>query len=119
MSPIIVSESFMSVGLLAEAARMSRQVALLALRNGRSKQWVLFNFQFISAIKSALPRVEGCAMVRQASGGEVLERAKRLVVEARTVDELRQGQVALLPLEFGLTLAQTAQANGCALKYPL
>jgi transposase len=51
-------------------------------------------------------------MVRQASGGEVLERAKRLVVEARTVDELRQAQAVLLPLEFGLTLAQTAQAIG-------
>ncbi|SKD04896.1 Winged helix-turn helix [Paraburkholderia hospita] len=51
-------------------------------------------------------------MVRQASGGEVLERAKRLVVAARTVDELRQAQAVLLPLEFGLTLAQTAQAIG-------
>jgi hypothetical protein len=53
-------------------------------------------------------------MVRQASGNEVLERAKRLVVEARTVDELRQAQAVLLPLEFGLSLAQTAQAVGWA-----
>jgi transposase len=51
-------------------------------------------------------------MVRQATGGEVLERAKKLIVEARTVDELRQAQAVLLPLEFGLTLAQTAQAIG-------
>ncbi|WP_222946320.1 helix-turn-helix domain-containing protein, partial [Paraburkholderia sp. UCT31] len=51
-------------------------------------------------------------MARQASGGEVLERAKRLVVEAKTMDELRQAQAVLLPLEFGLTLAQTAQAIG-------
>ena len=51
-------------------------------------------------------------MVRQATGGEVLERAKKLVVEAGTVDELRQAQAVLLPLEFGLTLAQTAQAIG-------
>jgi transposase len=43
---------------------------------------------------------------------EVLERAKKLIVEARTVDELRQAQAVLLPLEFGLTLAQTAQAIG-------
>jgi hypothetical protein len=47
-------------------------------------------------------------MVRQATGGEVLERAKKLIVETRTVDELRQVQAVLLPLEFGLTLAQTA-----------
>jgi transposase len=51
-------------------------------------------------------------MVRQATGGEVLECAKMLIVEARTVDELRQAQAVLLPLEFGLTLAQTAQAIG-------
>ena len=51
-------------------------------------------------------------MVRQATGGEVLERAKKLIVEARTVDELRQAQAVLLPLEFGLTLAQTAQVIG-------
>ena len=51
-------------------------------------------------------------MVRQATGGEVLGRAKKLIVEARTVDELRQAQAVLLPLEFGLTLAQTAQAIG-------
>jgi transposase len=51
-------------------------------------------------------------MVRQATGGEVLERAKKLIVEARTVDELRQAQAVLLPLEFGLTLAQAAQAIG-------
>jgi hypothetical protein len=51
-------------------------------------------------------------MVRQGTGGEVLGRAKKLIVEARTVDELRQAQAVLLPLEFGLTLAQTAQAIG-------
>jgi hypothetical protein len=47
-------------------------------------------------------------MVRRVSGSEVLERAKGLVVEARVVDELWQAQAVLLPLEFGLTLAQTA-----------
>jgi hypothetical protein len=44
-------------------------------------------------------------MVRRACSSEVLERAKRLVVKARTVDELWQAQAALLPPEFGLTLA--------------
>ena len=41
-----------------------------------------------------------------------LDQDVRLVVEDRTVDELRQAQAVLLPLEFGLTLAQTAQATG-------
>ncbi|WP_414970407.1 hypothetical protein [Caballeronia sp. 15711] len=40
-------------------------------------------------------------MVRQVTGGEVLGRAKKLIVEAATVDELRQAQAVLLPLEFG------------------
>jgi hypothetical protein len=51
-------------------------------------------------------------MVRQVTGGEVLGRAKKLIVEATTVNELRQAQAVLLPLEFGLTLAQTAHAIG-------
>lgn len=51
-------------------------------------------------------------MGRKASGGEVLKQAKARVVEARTTDELRQAQAVLLPLEFGLSLEQTAHAIG-------
>jgi hypothetical protein len=40
------------------------------------------------------------------------------VAEAWTVDELRQAQGVLLPLEFGLTLAQTAQAIGVSVGFP-
>jgi len=51
-------------------------------------------------------------MSRTASGREVLDRAKACLKEARTIEELRQAQAALLPLEFGLPLPQVAQALG-------
>jgi len=51
-------------------------------------------------------------MGRRASGGEFLEQAKACVAKARTVEELRQAQAVVLPLELGLSLEQTAQAIG-------
>jgi transposase len=51
-------------------------------------------------------------MARTASGIEVLKQAKALVLQAKTADQLRQAQAVLLPLEFGLSLKQTAQAIG-------
>ena len=51
-------------------------------------------------------------MVRRASGGDVLEEAKVCLRKARTVDELRQAQAVVLPLEFGLSLEKTAQVLG-------
>lgn len=51
-------------------------------------------------------------MARRASGGEWLEDAKACLAKARTVEELRQAQAVVLPLEFGLSLEQTAQAIG-------
>ena len=51
-------------------------------------------------------------MARTASGIEVLKHAKAFVVQAKTADQLRQAQAVLLPLEFGLSLEQTAQAIG-------
>jgi hypothetical protein len=51
-------------------------------------------------------------MVRKASGREVLAQAKMSAAKAKTVDELRQAQAVLLPLEFDLTLEQTAEAIG-------
>ncbi len=51
-------------------------------------------------------------MARAASGVEVLKHAKAFVVQAKTADQLRQAQAVLLPLEFGLSLEQTAQAIG-------
>ena len=51
-------------------------------------------------------------MSRMPSGQEVLERARGCLKRARTVEELRQAQAVLLPLEFGLTLPQVAKALG-------
>ena len=51
-------------------------------------------------------------MARIASGKEFLEQAKELLAHARTVDELRQAQAVVLPLELGLSMAQTATAIG-------
>ena len=51
-------------------------------------------------------------MGRRASGSELLEVAKVSLAKAKTVEELRQAQAVVLPLEFGLSLEQTAQAIG-------
>ena len=51
-------------------------------------------------------------MVRRASGEDVLEEAKECLLKARTLDELRQAQAVVLPLEFGLSLEKTAQVLG-------
>ena len=51
-------------------------------------------------------------MARIASGKELLEQAKDLVVNSRTIEELRQAQAVVLPLEFGLSMEQTAAAIG-------
>ena len=51
-------------------------------------------------------------MARTASGAEVLKHARAWAQKAATVDELRQAQAVLLPLQMGLSMAQTAQAIG-------
>jgi transposase len=51
-------------------------------------------------------------MARKASGGEWLNEARVCLAKAKTVEELRQAQAVVLPLEFGLSLEQTAQAIG-------
>ena len=51
-------------------------------------------------------------MARRASVGEWLEDAKACLAKAKTVEELRLAQAVVLPLEFGLSLEQTAQAIG-------
>jgi transposase len=54
-------------------------------------------------------------MVSRVTGREYLERAKRQIGEARSAKDLRQAQAVVLPLEFGLTLAQTALALGVSI----
>lgn len=51
-------------------------------------------------------------MARTASGANVMDQAKTNVAKARTVGDLRRAQAVLLPLEFGLSLEQTAEAIG-------
>ena len=51
-------------------------------------------------------------MARPATGHEFIEAAKEQIASAKTVDALRAAQALLLPLEFGLSLEQTATATG-------
>ncbi len=56
-------------------------------------------------------------MARLASGDSVLELAKLCIKQAKTVEALRQAQAVVLPLEFGLSLEQTAQAIGVSVAW--
>jgi len=51
-------------------------------------------------------------MARIAQGREVLKKAMELLSHARSVKELRQAQAVVLPLEFGLSIEQTAAIIG-------
>lgn len=51
-------------------------------------------------------------MARTARGRELLDEAKMCVSKAKTVEELRQAQAVLLPLEYGLSLEQVAEVIG-------
>ena len=52
-------------------------------------------------------------MARPASGDEeVLMKARQAIAEAQTVEQLRQAQAVVLPLDFGLSLADTARVMG-------
>lgn len=56
-------------------------------------------------------------MPRPARGTEALERARRTIREARSVEELRQAQALVLPLDHGLSLEQTARAIGLSVAW--
>lgn len=51
-------------------------------------------------------------MARPASGREVLEAAKRSLAKARTIEELRQAQAVILPLEYGFSMEQVSAILG-------
>ena len=52
-------------------------------------------------------------MSRPASGNaEVLKSARQAIASAQTVEQLRQAQAVVLPLDHGLSLADTAQVLG-------
>ncbi|RJP89078.1 MAG: hypothetical protein C4518_10485 [Desulfobacteraceae bacterium] len=58
-------------------------------------------------------------MSRPASGKDVLESARRSLLKARTVSELRQAQAMFLPLEFGLSMDQVAASIGVSKGWPV
>ena len=51
-------------------------------------------------------------MSRPVLGMEVVEMALEMIRRAKSVDELRQAQAVVLPLAFGLSVKQTAEAIG-------
>lgn len=51
-------------------------------------------------------------MARKARGRDLLEQARGFLSKAKTVEELRQVQAVILPLDFGLSLEQTSRAIG-------
>jgi transposase len=51
-------------------------------------------------------------MARIAGGRQFLEKAKELLVNAKTAKEVRQAQAVILPLEFKMSLEQTSAITG-------
>jgi hypothetical protein len=51
-------------------------------------------------------------MARTPSGHQLVEKAKELLVKARTAKEVRQAQAVILPLEFNMSLEQTSAITG-------
>lgn len=51
-------------------------------------------------------------MARIAGGADKLQWAREVLARAQTAEQLRQAQAVVLPLEYGLSLEQTAQAIG-------
>jgi hypothetical protein len=51
-------------------------------------------------------------MSRTAGGQQFIDKAKELLTKARTVQELRQAQTVVLPLEFNMSLEQTSSIIG-------
>lgn len=51
-------------------------------------------------------------MARKARGRDLLEQAKGCLSKAKTAEDLRQAQAVVMPLEFGLSIEQTARAIG-------
>jgi transposase len=51
-------------------------------------------------------------MSRPMGGKEVLDDALQAIASAKTVEQLRQAQSVVMPLQYGMSLGQTAQAVG-------
>jgi transposase len=59
----------------------------------------------------------GAKMARPPKGQDVLKQAKDALTSAGTVQDLRVAQAVVLPLEFGLSIAQTAQVIGVSTRW--
>ena len=51
-------------------------------------------------------------MARTPRGADNLEWAREVLAQAQTVEQLRQAQAVVLPLDYGFTMAQTARVIG-------
>jgi transposase len=51
-------------------------------------------------------------MARPASGKEFLAEAKGMLAKAKTIEEFRQAQALILPLEYGFSIEQVAAVTG-------
>ena len=51
-------------------------------------------------------------MARPAGGREYLAKAREMLAKAKTVEELRQAQALILPLEYGFSIEQVAAITG-------
>jgi transposase len=56
-------------------------------------------------------------MSMTARGHEALEQAKAQLIQAKTVEQLRQAQAVVLPLSYGLSLEQTADILGISVSW--
>lgn len=56
-------------------------------------------------------------MARTAKGQQVVAEARRAIVAAKTVEQLRQAQAVVLPLDHGLSLEATAQSIGVSVSW--
>lgn len=52
-----------------------------------------------------------------AGGHEALEQARAQLIQAKTVEQLRQAQAVILPLSYGLSLEQTADVLGISVSW--
>lgn len=51
-------------------------------------------------------------MARRPTGFEVLEQARKQLIKARTLEELRSAQAVVFPLSFGMSMEDTGKALG-------
>jgi len=61
----------------------------------------------------------GDIVARVAKGWEVLDKAKEMLIKARTANELRICQAVIFPLEHGMSIEQTAASLGRSISWTI